>query len=633
MSSAAIPSGIGESMSCVLRRFGARPYLTGGDVLALAFAADGTLLSVEEPGVVRSWNLSTQQQTGFFDLEDPATLWALNPAAAVAVAGSDELQAWDLKTGNLVAGWPQASWVSAVSMSPDGKIIATGHDDGFIRLWDLTRGRIAELRAHHQAVSALAFARDGRKLASSSEDKAIHLWNLDTEKPFGSLLGHTDRMPALAWHPDGKRFLSAGWDTTARVWDLANCEPIILLNAHAGQVLTFALSPDGALLACADSANAVHIWDLTSYRVVQTLRSQGGEIRTLAWTPDGKRLAGGGSDRFIHLWDVRQGTALDQPAAAQGSRTNLSVLAGGKQIASLTAGAELRVWDTVTTQPTLQLDKAGALRAFATSPNGKRIAASRVLPGEPESWHEARRGRLEPPAEMLGIWNAETGKLERFLEGPQPPLTALAFAPDSNRLASGGSMSDDVWVWNAADGSPVLLIPDAAGGCSVEALAWHPAGKLLAVSGIDYMATGGSDGKTGIWNVEGRHPIGWIPGGGTAVAYHPRGHHLAIASLVQTVRVWDVSGKEPKPGFELVGHLDVVTCVAYSPEGRLLATGGDDHTVRLWDADTGLQVGQADLDTQVRALAFAPDGKTLFAGNGNTSCYMLDVGKILAEEV
>ena len=50
------------------------------------------------------------------------------------------------------------------------------------------------------------------------------------------------------------------------------------------------------------------------------------------------------------------------------------------------------------------------------------------------------------------------------------------------------------------DGEPLLIIPEAAEGCTVEAVAWHPNNVWLAAGGIDWLATSGSDGAVTIWN-------------------------------------------------------------------------------------------------------------------------------------
>src|SRR5262245_45655432 len=82
MNSAAIPA-LGESAACFRRSYGAQPFHTDGDVLALAVTEKGTLWSVEEPGVLRHWNLATQNQIQDHVLADPSTLWAFSPMAGL----------------------------------------------------------------------------------------------------------------------------------------------------------------------------------------------------------------------------------------------------------------------------------------------------------------------------------------------------------------------------------------------------------------------------------------------------------------------------------------------------------------------------------------------------------------------
>jgi WD40 repeat protein len=613
MSSTTVPPVPGASSPRVLRVFGAHPFHTDGDLLALSFAADGTLWSVEEPGVVRRWDLDGRRQIGWHHLEDLATLWAFSPDARHLAAASDDLAVWESATGEMVASWPQPCWVTAVAFQPNGGGLAVGYDDGAVRLWDWPNQKLLqEIRAHKSAVSAVAFSADGLRFASTGEDKAIHLWETKTARPLGSLIGHTDRIPGLAWHPDGKRVYSAGWDTTARVWDVATCEPIILLNSHAGQVHTLVLSGDGNLLACADSANTIHVWDTSRNREVTVRPPQPREIRALAFNPDGRRLASGGAERIIHVWDSEKAQDEVRQGDPQTTRTCLALSPDSRRLVTLGAGATLGIWETKDAAAGPELQDAGALRAFAASPDGKWIAGSRAA---------------EEPT--LVLWDAVTGRRMALLEGQAGPVTALAFSADSCLLATGGPRGGDVWLWNIPEGTPALLLPCAADDCSVEALAFHPVKRVLAVGGVDWAAASGLEGCVALWDVGQRQQLAVFRGGAVGLAFHPNGRRLAVASLMQTVRVWNLD--ENEPAAEWPAHNDALTCVTYSPDGALLATGGDDHTVRLWDAETGVARATAELDTQVKALCFSSDGRRLYTGNGNASCYELDVPGLLAE--
>ncbi|HEX4591948.1 MAG TPA: WD40 repeat domain-containing protein, partial [Gemmataceae bacterium] len=242
-------------------QFGEPLWHADGDLLALAYAADGTLWSVEEPGVVRQWD-GDGRLLARRTLGETETLWAFGPRAELLVSASDDLVIWDLAKGCEPITLPQASWVTAVAFHPTRRVIATGHDDGSVRLWHLTgdTGTAAEFLHHEQPVSALAFHGDGSVLATASEDHQIAVWDVQTGQLRRAFVGHTDRIPALAWQPGSNILLSAGWDTTVRVWDIDTGEPTMLLNTHSDQVHAMAFNPNGGLLAVADSSGAVRIW-------------------------------------------------------------------------------------------------------------------------------------------------------------------------------------------------------------------------------------------------------------------------------------------------------------------------------------------------------------------------------------
>jgi len=155
------------SMTQVVRVFGDLCFHTDGDIQLLAFAPDGKLLSIEDLGVLRTWDPGTGQQLRWTFLSDLETLWAISPEANLIASATDDLTLWEISSGKVLDTIPQPSWVTAIVFGPAGNLLATGHDDGVLRVWDVaSRGLRYEFPGPKRPISALVVKAAGSLLAS-----------------------------------------------------------------------------------------------------------------------------------------------------------------------------------------------------------------------------------------------------------------------------------------------------------------------------------------------------------------------------------------------------------------------------------------------------------------------------------
>jgi WD40 repeat protein/serine/threonine protein kinase len=535
--------------------------------------------------------------------------------------------------------------VWSIAFCPDGRLLASGGEDGEVKLWEVGTGEVRTLPGHIARVWTVAFSPCGRWLASGSADKTVILWDTTTGARRQPLLEHPASVRGIAFHPKGKTLATTSGDSV-RIWDLETGKLVSTTLHRQGGVARVVYSPDGSQLVTAGAGGIVKIWDTTTGREVcclpghtevvhgvafssdgrylatagrdQTLIlrdtvakkllwsrvAHTGIVWSVAFSTDGRQLATAGEDQLVHIWDTAMGREVSTLRGHTGDVLHVAFSPDSWRMASSDNKGAIKLWDVTSSHESIALRRPGRMfQRVRFSPNGERVAAASLG--------------------VVKVWDAFTGRGRVTLSGHTCEIEGLAFSPDGQRLAtvssavhSGGSLlSGELKVWDIGSGKEILSVAENGS----QAVTFSPDGSRLA--------TAGRDNHVRLWELatgENSLILSKHTGSVADVSFSPDGLLVASAGADGTARVWDaVTGRET---LILQGNSKPLSRLAFSNGGRRLTTIGSEGTARVWDLPSGKAIRALDgLLTGQRMIALSPDGRRLAAAGGTEAVKVWDL--------
>ena len=284
-----------------------------------------------------------------------------------------------------------------------------------------------------------------------------------------TLRGHKDVICAMAWSPDGNHLVTASRDGTARIWDASTGleRRSLWHNSSSTWIYGLAISPDGKTIVTGSMDEVLRKWDFDSGKLRSSIKVESSVTRVdfisnqLVIVSTGS-YSGATSYQSPSVYSIEDDSfslcfncavyktiriAESQSILAADNHGSLVVidLDSGAIVRKL-VGHEKRVTD------------------FALSPDG-RFAIS---------------GSIDA---TIRVWDVETGREQRSLEGHFAEIEAIALSWEHRLLASKCSGDDTVRLWDCDTWQSIAILPERGSCAFPSGLAFHPTLPILASLG------------------------------------------------------------------------------------------------------------------------------------------------------
>jgi WD40 repeat protein len=578
---------------------------------------------------------------------------AVSPDGRTVATGAfdNTVKLWNAADGSLLHTLAAHNgFVDTVAFTPDGQFVASGSDFAFgdpasnVKLWRVSDGAFVGDFAHQQGTIAFAVAvsPDGTLLAAGHQGGQINIWRIADRRLLRTIVADNGDLPqvmSLAFSPDGQ-FLAAGTGShTVRIYRTTNFTLARTLTGHTGFVTGLAFSRDGTTLASAGNFDqTVRLWRAPQFTLLRTLKTAD-TAATVSFSSDGQALAAAGGD-VITLFQPPTGTRLTTipaPFTSAATFTGASTVVAGSfdghvRLFASPGGALTATFGKHTAQVrTVAFSPDGALFASGSSDTTARIwraADGKAAPAlaehtdvinsvafGPDSSLVVTAAGAPPPDTRdttIKVWKVGADASVRTLPGHRDGSTGAVVSGDSQTVISTGR-DGTLRFWRISDGTLIRAVTD---GTPSGALAISPNRKIVA-TGSDGSAVNLYDADTGAL-------LRSVPAGTvTALSFSGDGTRLAVglAAFGNNVQILDVATGtlvRTLPG----DPNGFVQGVSFAPNGSFLASSsGFTHVIQLWNPDTGALVASFDQETGFGPdpqlpLAFAPSSATL--GYGRT---------------
>jgi WD40 repeat protein len=439
----------------------------GGYVTALSFSPPGDLLATAaDDGFARVWRTESGEAAGAVTHGAPYAIRSVawSPGGEhLATAGTDHTaRVWDLRSGREVARMVHGDWVNVVLFGPDPPylITASGCPDAYaispgldrsVRVWGMPLSTERARLEHPEGAHTVAFAPNGRMIATGSDDGLVRFFGVPSGEALPTL-DHGSAVADIAFGPRGEWLVTASerrmfpkpQDDLIRLWDTRSHKELLRIPT-ADLVRSVAVSPDGRYLVSGGGGGimpkakdtSVHVWEIHRppeddpwrARSVATLPASS-DVLDVAFGPDGKLGVSVERSGILTLWRTDSGAEVGRLDI--GIQTQEAAFDRSGSRLAIAALESARIYDVPGLREVQRIPHDSFVNSVAFSPDGRYLATG-------DSGKSAH------------VWDLRTNReVARFTHDNS--VSKVVFSPDGRLLATAGSdKAVRLWLWRRED--------------------------------------------------------------------------------------------------------------------------------------------------------------------------------------
>lgn len=228
--------------------------------------------------------------------------------------------------------------ISSVAFNGNGDWIALGCTGiGQLVVWEWqSETFVLKQQGHFNNMQCLCYSPDGTYIATGGEDGKVKLWDTLSGFCFVTFAEHSSSISGVCFSQNGKVVLSASLDGTVRAYDLHRYRNFrTFTTPHPTQFSCLTIDRSGEIV-CAGSQESfeVYVWAVNTGHLLSILAGHEAPVSSISFSPIDLVLVSTSWDKTVRIWNVHE---------TKGSRDTLNIIADGLAVAYRPDGVEIAV--------------------------------------------------------------------------------------------------------------------------------------------------------------------------------------------------------------------------------------------------------------------------------------------------